>query len=460
MTRGLTIAIAALALLFAPAAPGSAVINGHQVTGNDWSFMVAIGCSTTSQAAGCVGRQYNPSEGMYSSQFCAGSLISPTIVVTAAHCLHPATGAALTPADLIVGGGSPSLASMTSAANVLPVLAIFEDPQYNPSTQANDLALLRIAGTPLNSTLVAFANQATTMPDTVTASLAGWGDLLPTGTPPVSAQTGTISTYRVDDCEADYPGQFDAASMICGGARTSTGWVDACRGDSGGPLVANLNGVTRLIGIVSWGRGCASGLPGVYTRVTATLPTTILALPPTQPIAAGGSHSMDVIVTAEAWSVGHWSVLAERNGIPSTCSVDTSMSSMLAMCSISGLEQGGVYQVSAIDPSGTPTSSIRVFVFGAPMPPHHTAVGRITRAGRAAISFAAARDTDAAATSRSILCTSRTGKVQATTKKLALTLTGLRVRNTYRCTARAANRYGASSRTRAFTISATRSTLA
>ena len=324
---------------------------------------------------------------------------------------------------------------------------------------------MRIAGTPLNSTFIQFANDTTAVPDTVTASLAGWGDLLPTGTPPVSAQTGTISTYRVDDCVAAYPGQFDASTMICGGALSSSGWIDACRGDSGGPLVATINGTLRLIGVISWGRGCASGLPGVYTKVSATLPGTITALPLTQPIAAGGAHSMNVIVTAEAWSTGHWSVLAERNGVPSTCGVDITLASLLSMCTITGLEQGGVYELSAIDPRGTPTGYSQVFVFGTPMPPHLTTVGRITAAGKAAIVFTPARDTDAAPTSRSITCTSRTGSsrtgtVKATSSRLAFTMSGLRVGSTYRCTARAANRYGKSAASRAFTISAKKSTLA
>jgi len=45
--------------------------------------------------------------------------------------------------------------------------------------------------------------------------------------------------------------------------------VDGCAGDSGGPLLYKFNGKYQLLGLSSWGFGCAlTGYPGVYTYVS------------------------------------------------------------------------------------------------------------------------------------------------------------------------------------------------
>ncbi|XP_050163766.1 coagulation factor IX-like isoform X2 [Myiozetetes cayanensis] len=60
-------------------------------------------------------------------------------------------------------------------------------------------------------------------------------------------------------------------NMLCAGHGTAA--ADACKGDSGGPFTASHHNTWFLLGIVSWGEGCAQqGKYGVYTRVANYIP--------------------------------------------------------------------------------------------------------------------------------------------------------------------------------------------
>ncbi|XP_045140253.1 complement factor I [Echinops telfairi] len=71
----------------------------------------------------------------------------------------------------------------------------------------------------------------------------------------------------IGNCSKFYPGRYFEKQMTCAG--TSDGSIDACKGDSGGPLVCmDVNNVTYVWGVVSWGENCGKPeFPGVYTKV-------------------------------------------------------------------------------------------------------------------------------------------------------------------------------------------------
>eukprot|EP00091_Calanus_sinicus_P002376 TRINITY_DN12413_c0_g1_i1.p2 TRINITY_DN12413_c0_g1~~TRINITY_DN12413_c0_g1_i1.p2 ORF type:complete len:123 (-),score=22.06 TRINITY_DN12413_c0_g1_i1:145-489(-) len=57
-----------------------------------------------------------------------------------------------------------------------------------------------------------------------------------------------------------------SSSEICAGAEVGK---DACTGDGGSPLVCQAqSGRWTVMGLVTWGVGCASDVPGVYARVS------------------------------------------------------------------------------------------------------------------------------------------------------------------------------------------------
>jgi len=74
------------------------------------------------------------------------------------------------------------------------------------------------------------------------------------------------------ECEASYrrAGYWEHIPdiFICAGYQD--GRKDTCEGDSGGGMVVErYDGRYEIVGILSWGIGCAEkNRPGVYTRIT------------------------------------------------------------------------------------------------------------------------------------------------------------------------------------------------
>ncbi|GIY55733.1 trypsin-1 [Caerostris extrusa] len=100
---------------------------------------------------------------------------------------------------------------------------------------------------------------------TGTGTVSGWGTTSQGGSLSESLQAVDVPILSDDQCKEVYKDSYES-TMMCAGYEE--GGQDSCQGDSGGPFVhRSSDGVATLIGIVSWGYGCAQPkYPGVYTE--------------------------------------------------------------------------------------------------------------------------------------------------------------------------------------------------
>lgn len=220
------------------------IIGGKKASWNDNKWQAALLVSWVADPA--------------KAQFCAGSLVRQNWVVTAAHCVDRSTATQ----DVHVLTGTADLSSGGKRSNVE---AIYIHAEYDDTKHNNDIALLKLrdngVGEPIKPVTdreepnIVVSNQNTT--------IAGWG-ITESGFP--SPQLKQVSVPLVAREKCNGPASYDGAiteKMICAGI--DEGSQDSCQGDSGGPSTKD----GFLIGIVSWGDGCAKPFKyGVYTRVS------------------------------------------------------------------------------------------------------------------------------------------------------------------------------------------------
>ena len=139
---------------------------------------------------------------------------------------------------------------------------------YNPTTKVNDFAFisLQTLSSQPRIDIVDRNDGPLWMPGAQT-NVSGYGATSQGGSTSDTLKFTTIPIVPDSTCGLDYGPIFNNSAMICAGVLA--GGTDACQGDSGGPLQTALGPPsTRLVGVVSFGAGCAQpDAPGVYTRV-------------------------------------------------------------------------------------------------------------------------------------------------------------------------------------------------
>ena len=200
---------------------------------------------------------------------CGGTLIDPTHVLSAGHC-SSATGAAVAspaswPTPLIdVRLGSNAYGE----GEPIPVSKVTISPEYLGLTNRNDIAILELSRPATQApTKVASASERSTWEPGDLETITGWGATEEGGSGADRLQEARVPITTDQYCADAYGSSFDAATMVCAGY--PEGGVDTCQGDSGGPMFGHTSGgARRVVGVTSWGEGCAqAGKPGVYARV-------------------------------------------------------------------------------------------------------------------------------------------------------------------------------------------------
>ncbi len=229
------------------------IVGGREAARNAWPWLAAL-----------IDKEFE-------EQFCGASLIHPSWVLTATHCLTD-----VSPDGIEVVFNIHNLSQdLGTVARRIDVAEIFLHPAYETGLSDEidgDIALIRLA-TPILDipTIPLTDSDQTNLPGTL-ATVAGWGVVDDLESP--SNVVREVSFPIVSLATAQATGAYDGTlleDMLAAGL--AEGGKDSCQGDSGGPLMVPSDeppGWTQ-VGIVSFGpdKPCgAADAFGIYSRVS------------------------------------------------------------------------------------------------------------------------------------------------------------------------------------------------
>ncbi|MFK4106904.1 S1 family peptidase [Streptomyces sp. NPDC019531] len=232
-----TTAMLTAAALWSTAAPASAIKGGGPATTKARPYAMLIELN--------------------GGQFCGGTLIAPTRVLTAGHCVESAGDVA----GLRVVGGRTQVDG--TGGTVRKVSSYRLDSRYGAPGYAYDAAVLTLdRPMPYRTIPVAGPKDGRLVADGRKVTVLGWGRTGP-GVSGTRLKQAELVLSPVADCQPYTDTETDPAAMLCGMPRPGT--TDSiCPGDSGGPLISG----GKVVGIVSSGnKYCDEQFPvSVFVR--------------------------------------------------------------------------------------------------------------------------------------------------------------------------------------------------